>query len=64
MGLKEELHKVEEMGHRRVLEDAIASDKHTIANGKAAEKKLAEDEAALAAAEGKAAKKPAEEPAP
>ena len=38
MGLKEELHKVEEMGHRRVLEDAIASDKHTIANGKAAEK--------------------------
>ena len=60
MGLKEELHKVEEMGHRRVLEDAIASDKHTIANGKAAEKKLVEDEAALAAAEGKAAEKPAE----
>ncbi len=63
MGLKEELHKVEEMGHHRVLEDAIASEKRTVANGKAAEKKLAEDEAALAELEGKTAEKPAEDPA-
>ncbi len=33
------------------------------ANGKAAEKKLAEDEAALAELEGKTAEKPAEDPA-
>ena len=51
MGLKEELHKVEEAGHRRVLEDAVKSDKHTVALGQEAEKKLAADEAALAAAE-------------
>lgn len=49
MGIKEELHKIEERIEHREAEDAVAADKKTIANGEAAQKKLATDEAKEAA---------------
>lgn len=50
MGIKEELHKIEERIEHREAEDAVAADKKTIANGEAAQKKLVADEAKEAAA--------------
>lgn len=44
MGIKEELHKIEELVSKREAEDAIAVDKKQVSNGEAAQKKLAAEE--------------------
>lgn len=51
MGIKEELHKIEELVSKRETEDAIAVEKKQVSNGEVAQKKLAADEAREASLE-------------